>query len=148
MDIATCVTFDAGEFIHEAQVSGDAAGLGVGGNDVPFVAVVIGDFGEVVADFRKGKYGGDVVFARCRVQKIGAFLRSEFEEWRSCQEAEYESWQNACSWIVSEFIGYGSGEEEHKDSYSYRYDGHTSSTSGELSSGCENEDWSSCERSS
>lgn len=148
MDVAAGVAFDAGEFVHEAKVGGDAAGLGVGGDDVPFVAIVVGDFGEVVADFRKGKLGGDVVFAGCRVQEVRSFLRSEFEEWRGCQEAEYESWQNASSWIVSEFVGYGSGEEEHKDSYCYRYDGHTSSTSGELSSGCEYEDWSSCERSS
>lgn len=148
VDAAAGVAFDAGEFIREAQVCGDAAGLSIGGNDVPFVAVVVGDFGEIVADFRERKLGGNVVFAGRRVQEVRSFLRGEFEEWRSCQEAEYESWQNACSWIVSEFVGNGSGEEEHKDSYCYRYDGHTSSTSGELSSGCEYEDWSSCERSS
>lgn len=148
MDISAGVAFDASEFVHESKVGGDAAGLGVGGDDVPFVAVVVGDFGEVVADFRECKLGWDVVFAWHRVQEVRSFLRGEFEEGRSCQETEYESRQNACSWIVSEFVGYGSGKEEHKDSYCYRYDGHTSSTSGELSSGCEYENRSSCERSS
>ncbi len=122
MDVAAGVAFDSGEFVHEAEVCCDAAGLRIGGNDVPFVAVVVGDFGEVVTDFCEGKLGGDVVFAGRGVQEVCSFLRGEFEEWRSCQEAKYESWQNACSWVVKKFVGYGSGEEEHKDSYCYRYD--------------------------
>lgn len=148
MDVAASIALDTCEFIHETQVSGDATRLSVSSHDMPFVAIVVGDFGKVVADFRKSQFCGDIVLARRRVQEVRSFLRGEFEEGRSCQEAEYESWQNACSWIVSEFVGYGSGEEEHKNSCCYRYDCHTSSTSGELSSGCEYEDWSSCERSS
>lgn len=70
VDVAAGVAFDAGEFIHEAKVGGDAARLRVGGHDMPFVTVVVRDFGEVVADFRKGKFGGDVVFARRRVQQV------------------------------------------------------------------------------
>lgn len=140
MDVAAGVALDAGEFVHEAEVCCDAAKLGVGDHDMPFIVVVVGDFGEVVADFCERKLGGDVVFAGRRVQEVRSFLRGEFKEGRSCQEAKYESWQNACSWVVKKFAGYGSGEEEHKDSDCYRYDGHTSSTSGELSSGCEYED--------
>lgn len=103
------ISFHSGEFVSESKVGGDAAGLSVGGDDMPFVAVIVGDFCEVVADFGKSQFCGDVVFARCWAQEVCPFLRGEFEEWSGCQEAEYESWQNGCSWIVSEFVGYCSG---------------------------------------
>lgn len=53
-DVAAGVAFDAGEFVGEAQVRGDAAGLRVGSDDVPFVAVVVCCFGEDVANFGEG----------------------------------------------------------------------------------------------
>lgn len=105
MDVAAGIALDMSEFVDEPKVGGDAAGLGVGGDNMPFVAVVVGDFGEVVADFCEGEFGGDVVFARCRVKEIGSFLRGELEEWSGCQEAENQSWQNARSWVVGEFVG-------------------------------------------
>lgn len=76
VNITAGVAFHMGEFIHETQVCGDAAGLCVGGHDVPIVAVVVGDFGEVVADFCKRKFCRDAVFAGCRVQEVGSFLQA------------------------------------------------------------------------
>ncbi len=70
MDVSAGITLDAGEFVREAKVGGDAAGLGVGGHDVPFVTVVVRDFSKVVADFCERKFGRDVVFARRRVQQV------------------------------------------------------------------------------
>jgi len=69
-DVAACVAFDAVEFIGESKVGSDAAGLCVGRDDVPFVAVVVCCFGEDVADFGEGDLRREVVFARCRVQEV------------------------------------------------------------------------------
>lgn len=69
-DVAAGVSFDAREFVGEAKVCGDAAGLGIGGDDVPFVTVVVCGFGEDVADFGEGNLRRDVVFARRWVQEV------------------------------------------------------------------------------
>ena len=69
-DVAAGIAFYAVEFVGEAKMGGDAAGLCVGSDHVPFVAVVVCCFGEDVADFGEGDLRREVVFARCRVQEV------------------------------------------------------------------------------